>query len=1307
MELSSVIQDKLKNLVSSWFTPGSEMELEATFGLRGTIQEDAFLRIAKRLNAKKYKSVSQLERLSVCLQNHLRFTMEEVGNIQQYCATEKVFGIPYVVMYKDRVEGMDSNVDIEDYNVRVKSRREQELDKNDPRVLETLAKWNNIPKAFRLIRRWTFEKGGVKFDLSMVRSTDRNSAGEFKWVRNFKDKDITKKNPIYEVEVELIRDAFQSVEEAYKALLQGIGEVLRGIQNNSYLIRNSVKSKVLDGYKKLTGTEDFRGASTLTLKLEHVGPLMKGETKQKGKIRNENIRYDYNVTDKADGLRALGYVDNNGELYLIDMAMNVIRTGLRKEKLRNSLVDGEWITEDHRGNFVNMYLIFDIFYGPQEKFVGSKPFHSHPAKDDDRYEVMQAWIQTWNREGGPEKKIQSSNFEVGVKTFQFGNREDESAIFTGASLILDTKKPYHTDGLIFTSNSVPLPHYPRGTFYQQFKWKPPHDNTIDFLMTFEKDPSNKTKDRVVRNYDEASQTYSQYKVGRLFVGSSLHEAFVNPRNAILYQLQLPAQLEDDGSKKDAPYKPVLFNPIKYSSSMSSVCYLPVEEDLETGEMYAKTVKTQEAIRDKSIVEMMFDITKEPGYQWIPRNIRADKTSRFQRGELNRTLNSDKTANDIWTSIHEPVTEYMIRTGSDRPSEEEQSDDLQEKPIVRKYFEPKLNNSEFQKTKALRDFHNLVVKEMLYRAFFEAQNTPKKLMDVAVGEGGDIGRYLRDGAEFVLGIDISEQDIINSSDGAYRRYVNNMIQYGQEAVSPMVFVVGDSTKPIQDGSAGADDENRDILRTLFGSLPSETPPMPYIQLYQNKLQKGVDGISCMFALHYFFETKDKFEGFLQNLDNTLKVGGFFFGANFDGETVFNALQPIKQGDGLSGTDTNTVLWSIKKLYDYDSYPSTDEEMFGIPIDVFVSSIGKYHREYLVSFRYLVQRLKEIGIELLTNKEELKAMKMKKLKASTALFEYNYKGNEDKYVMSDIQKQFSFLNRWYMFRRVRKAGVEYVSPPVEVVPTLTPAAAAKAMAIPQEVEEGEEEKIAFTEPEPVAVPAANVKKQGIVPGAATFEDAPNLPAIEQKFTKAQIYPFKEDAPFSDSLKVGLKGAARWLTPSAPFAIPDPQDPTILYPSVLHFYNAMKYKYASNQPTLAQSVFSINGVIHQEFAKIKASKEADKKYSEDEMFKLMEDEYKKVKNTNRVNWSKERKVKIDDAVWNGLKDKILTYAINYRLAHDDDFKKIVDAARKSGKIMIYYKTEKSENEWGAAVKADGSLVGQNKYGLIIMKLAGGFPV
>ena len=69
-----------------------------------------------------------------------------------------------------------------------------------------------------------------------------------------------------------------------------------------------------------------------------------------------NIRKGYNVTDKADGLRCLAYCDRMGELYLIDVAMNVYRTGLSSIDHRESILDGEWVTHDREKKSVNMYL---------------------------------------------------------------------------------------------------------------------------------------------------------------------------------------------------------------------------------------------------------------------------------------------------------------------------------------------------------------------------------------------------------------------------------------------------------------------------------------------------------------------------------------------------------------------------------------------------------------------------------------------------------------------------------------------------------------------------------------------------------------------------------------------------------------------------------------------------------------------------------------------------------------------------------------------------------------------------------------
>ena len=56
------------------------------------------------------------------------------------------------------------------------------------------------------------------------------------------------------------------MEAAERRLIRGVGEVLRGIQNHSVLIRKSAKAKVLAAYKELTGTDRFRGPSLRVLK---------------------------------------------------------------------------------------------------------------------------------------------------------------------------------------------------------------------------------------------------------------------------------------------------------------------------------------------------------------------------------------------------------------------------------------------------------------------------------------------------------------------------------------------------------------------------------------------------------------------------------------------------------------------------------------------------------------------------------------------------------------------------------------------------------------------------------------------------------------------------------------------------------------------------------------------------------------------------------------------------------------------------------------------------------------------------------
>ena len=1273
MELYPAEVARIDKLVTDWVDHG-EQELEATFGLGGTVSASTFLAIAQRLTLKGYVAESQDDRLSILVQDtNVRLSLQGLGVLQMYCRDNKLEGKQYSAMIKDRTSE-EANVDLEEYETRIKIRREVTMANSDPRIREILDTWDQRNKAFRLVKRWTYKGDGMRIDMSMVRSTATDSrTGNYKWQRRFLEPSPMN-NPVrYEVEVELLReDATNTKEKARAVLIRGIGEVLRAMQKNTLLLRKSVHQQVLQQYTALNGNANFRGVSPITLEAKSM--------RLEAEEGVSNIRLDYCVTDKADGLRCLGFCNEKGELYLIDMGMRVYRTGLVAPPCANSIIDGEWVTRAKDGTAVNIFLVFDVYKAATASGINDVwrlPFLvSSSIGDPSRWNTLSNWAKAWN-----DHKIITARgltadnaLQVSMKQFLFADPTNPTSIFEACRRILtlnlaDGGRRYNTDGLILTPNAKALPREP-GRFDGQFKWKPAKDNTIDFLVVFDKDPANPGEDLVQTTIDPHSGAEIRYKTLRLFIGAWKNPHDSDPRHAVLQMLPLPSSRHARGEKRP-PYQAVRFAPLDFPDTMASTCHVRTALDEGTGLEHIVTADTEEPIFDKTVVEMRYVPTNALGWRWVPMQVRHDKTERYKKGKLLQTLNGERAANGVWNSIHNPVTVSMITTGDEEPTVEELSEirsDMTEGITVgRKYFERKAQKEDMAAVRGLRDFHNHYIKDsILYKATLKGGG--KTLLDLAVGQAGDLQRWVRMKPAYILGVDIASDNITNVVRGAYRRYLNAQIDAGgRDAIPTMTFVIGDCSQPLRSGDAGSTPEEQDMLRVIFGGGAKGTVPKAITDRAAGKLADGVDVATCMFALHYFFESSEKLDGLLANLASCVKEGGYFAGCCFDGEKVFNVLRRTEKGHSRIGNDTDgSPIWSIRKMYEKETL-GADDTSIGLPIDVEFISIGTEHREYLVYFPYLVQRLQEIGFTLLTP-EEYHSLG---LSASTNLFEKSHemalKGKHH-YVMSEAVQNFSFLNRWFIFKK-RPAAVA----PEEKEAMIADAAAVVAARLKD-----------------IELPAAAGAGAGAGAGAAPV-GAPKATGGGHILSPTLFSSKSADEHL------------RWLAPTAYYVVKDKEG--VAYPTIEHYLAGMRLKHASNDPTrgalFAATVMSTTGAIHQKYLAERTALGVS--ITPDQEKELTDKELREVKALKGVPARGAAAIKVDEEAWKRAQPSFLEEALRQRWTKDRRFHETVEEIRAKGAdTYLLYEQSATSSLGGTYNKARKTVTGENLLGKTIMHIA-----
>jgi len=1046
-------------------------EFEIRFGTKKikNINKVDFYNIIKSLMNYDFKLNNenyQLKIMNASNLSNIRTQITGLPNIQSYCKLNNFSGIldEQNLSFVQKEYFKNDKVvlfplDFDDYNFRVCYQVEQNFALTHSSVEELKDKWNSIKKVFRYIKRYEYKHPQLPFlvHCSIVK-TSKTHEGRFIEQFNIKDSEVFNSLENFEIEIEFNNEFISlnklaaSKEFLYINLRKVIKYILIGLQDTNYPIAISEINNVSQEYLKLIKGSEYKENMTINVK-DHIGPS--SSTLQMINLLPEteindtnssipNIRNNYTVTDKADGTRKLLYISPDGRLYFIPNTVNLQFTGCYTEKkeLFNSIIDGEHVLHNKKGEFINMYACFDIYYLGGKNVTGLAFIKLHKAavvsaanKEDKKED---------NREDNREDKSIKENpvtYRLNILSSAIKIMELKSItnnpnihlrinvkkfygtdIFNGCDAILNNIKEglyeYNTDGLIFTpantgvsstQTGILAPNY-KNTWTQSFKWKPPEYNTIDFLVKFKKNEFGANYVGTLNSEGQDLTSYNQiqsYYTLILNVGfDERKHGYINPYNDIINN-SIKRYNKDSYANN---YKPARFYPTNPNDVNAGLCNIMGKLD-ESNNLKIYTVEGEE-IEDNIIVEFAYNVNKPDFWKWEPLRIRYDKTSELRSGGKNFG-NAYHVANANWQSIHNPVSESILTTGNGVTVNND--DDV--------YYNKISKTSE---TKSLRDFHNLYVKNMLIN---KVSKSGYSLLDYAVGKGGDLPKWIAANLNFVLGIDVSKDNIENRLDGVCARYLN----YAQQMsiIPKALFLHGNSILNIKDGSAFYDDKSKQISKALFGE-GTKNEILLGKGVYNNYgiASNGFNVSSIQFAMHYMFENEAKLNGFIKNVKECTALEGYFIGTCYDGQKIFNMLSSLQINESISIFKNKKKILELTKKFVATDFID-DETSLGYGIDIYQETINKTFREYLVNYKYLLRIMENNGFVLLSETE----YKQLNLPDTMGNFEqlYNFMKMEVERTpylakklgsaleLSHEEKQISFLNNYFIFKKIR--NVEY--------------------------------------------------------------------------------------------------------------------------------------------------------------------------------------------------------------------------------------------------------------------------------------------
>ena len=854
--------------------------------LAGKIQtRDTAERLLKTIESISDGKAIETHRLTYSFPEGIRVSVVDPINIHKVCVSQSFKGIALdverKVSYFESTGGRDL-IDAPEVLARFTLRSEKPIKKD-------YAGDVNDPKAhIRVINRKSYILNGGEFRIDFSQVKSRSGKQDVR--------QVLKNIPNHELEIEYIprKPTARTPSEVRDALYRICETLLSSYLETPAILLQSEIQKYIQEFK-FTG---IRFYNIVSLDRVHITAS-----------RPHNILKGYTVTNKADGVRAGLYVSRDRKLLRITRGgEHVAWTGLvaADDKHAEDFLDGEYIEEKQ------LFCVFDIFRYKNKDvkslplFTTDEDIRENPGSS--RLGCAREFVKTV----GTDFRTVISGFRVETKLFLAG---DGPAMEEAIQTILDTEFEYNTDGLVFTPRNAAVapPAEMKGRVWlRAYKWKPPHQNSIDFLLKFDNSDTE---------YDAATEKLTRR--GTLYVSRTPGEDIIYPCETLTGEYvspKLPADLQRIAEMRDRV--PSVFQPSAPRDPEAYHIWIPVNSkkipyDLE-----------EDRVEDNTVVECSYDLDSG---RWSVMRTRHDKTYEYRvlrKPQFGQDIN---VADDIWRLIHVPISEAMLRQAVSNPPDDTFEDEA--------YYKDEENRESV--TKNLRGFHNRV-KESQYMKFIVPKNT---LFELAVGRAGDLHKWIKAKASRVFGIDSSPGSFSLPRGGACVRYLNEK----KKTIMPLpkvLFAEGDFTKPF------AEQKSR-YLQIMLGSEDATTP---YLQEFRGL--RSWDVMACQFAIHYACESEETFKIFIDNVKNHCK--SVFFGTCLDGKSVYTL---------LAGKARYILRSSGRTFAQLEKKYSDDGEWkpeFGQAVDVTLESTEKPMTEFLVPFEKITEMFAAAGFELLESK-----------------------------------------------------------------------------------------------------------------------------------------------------------------------------------------------------------------------------------------------------------------------------------------------------------------------------------------------------